>query len=91
MLVGVLLPHEIPSSLVLGPYVFSRTRWLKSKLGYRELGQAFDQPDYVVGDMKNYTSRPSALPLLLALPSKFPWVVLLEISAEHLAITDLGI
>ena len=32
-MVDVLLPHEDPLSVLVGPSVFSRTRWVKIKVG----------------------------------------------------------
>ena len=44
VLVDLILTHEIPIILMVGPYVLSRNRWVKRKLGYRELLLVFFSP-----------------------------------------------
>ena len=59
--------------------ILRRTR---RDLGAKELGQVYDQPEQVMPRMKNYSTRPSALPFLKSIP-KIPWAVLWASNAVH--------
>ena len=45
-------------------------------MGVKELGQAYNQHEQVMARIKNYATRPSALPFLTSIPEKILWAVL---------------
>ena len=55
----------------------------KKELGAKNLGQAYGQTEHVMARMNNYATRPSALPYLIYIPSKIPWVVLQASRSIH--------
>ena len=56
--------------------MFTRSRQKRRDLGDKYLGQEYNQPEQVIPIMKNYSTRPSALPFLTYTPEKNPWAVL---------------
>ena len=50
--VYVILTHEMPMILMVGPYVLSRNRWVKRKFGYSELVLLFFSPYYNIPKIK---------------------------------------
>ena len=74
--IGGLLTHKDPLCFIKGPSVFTRLRQTRRELGAKDLGQSYDQPKQVMVRMKNYATRPSALPFLTYTPAKTPLVVL---------------
>ena len=44
----------------------------------KELGQSYNQPEQVMVRIKNYVTRPSALPILTSIPAKKPWEIFWE-------------
>ena len=40
------------------------------EMGAKELGQAYNQPVQIMVRIKNYSTRPSALPFLIHIPEK---------------------
>ena len=73
---GGLLPHKDPLCFIEGPSVFTIVRWTRRELGDKDLGKAYDQPAQVMTRIKNYATRPSALPILTSIPETIPWAVL---------------
>ena len=55
---------------------FSSIRWIRINLSYKELGQEFNQTDYVMVNIKNVSNRPSDSTFNISVPEKIPWVVL---------------
>ena len=81
--IGGLLTHKDPLCFIKGPSVFTRLRQTRRELGAKDLGQSYDQPKQVMVRMKNYATRPSALPFLTYTPAKTPLVVLRASGAVH--------
>ena len=63
--------------------MFTRARWTRRDLGDKDLGKAYGQPEQVMKRMKNYATRPSALPFLTSIPEEIPWAVLQDSDAVH--------
>ena len=80
---GGFLPHKNPLCLIEGPSVFTKLRWTRMDLGCNYLGQEYNQPEQVMARMKNYATRPSALPFLTYIPEKIPWGVLWDSDSVH--------
>ena len=54
-------PHNDPLCFIEGLSVFTISRRTRKKLGAKELGQAYDQPEQLIEIMKNYATSPSVL------------------------------
>ena len=81
--IGGFLPHKDPLCFIEGPSVFIRSRRPRRDLGAEELGQSYCQPKQGMEIMKNYSTRPSAIPFLTSIPAKNPWEVLQASGMVH--------
>ena len=70
MYTGGFFSHKETLCFTEGMSVFTRSRQTRRELGAKELGQTYVQTEQVMERMKNYATRPSALPLLTYIPEK---------------------